>query len=309
MNCQPVDVGAVCKEWEIDGAHADEVRTLFEVWKADERCRPLVGWRAEVSYALDVVTGKARELGQGISREERDAMRGPNEIACTLDIVTFDGPRFRVIDWKTGRQEHMADTADHEQLLFGGLCVSLVTGVEEGILELAHITPEGVIWPEAAEVTRLELVAQLRATKLIAQGIPTSKPTPGTWCHEQYCSIRATCPETRKALEEIAPIPAIELGKLTADSIATPADVARAWPKLRLIEAAVKAVKDRCREIVVDQGGVPLNEKQELRLAERVVETFSKARVPKDRQDVIEELRSLGALAFSKSSYLKEMKR
>ena len=58
---------------------------------------------AEVAFAYDVETGKARELGRDVERQY--GKLAPTEIPGSLDLLYMVGDVLHIDDYKTGRSE------------------------------------------------------------------------------------------------------------------------------------------------------------------------------------------------------------
>lgn len=81
-----------------------------------------------------------------------------------------------------------------------------------------------------------------------------------------------------------------------------------AYVRLKVIEDAVDAVKSKIRRIASQESGVPLPNGKVLRVVQTTSERFSKGRLPKDRtEEIMQELRDVGALAESTYAALREV--
>lgn len=290
----------------LHGVPESERLRVAKVWgTAIDYITPLrrIGWRSELPLAWDWTSDTARELESRGHRDYSQAL--PTEIPLTLDVATMDGDVAEVRDWKTGQTPLESYAA---QATIGALAWARVTGASRARAVFTHLGEDGAhehAWEYDAmglDAAAHELTAALESA---ATGKP--EPTPGPHCSDLYCPLRATCPATLAVVrsnDDIAPLAA-----LVDRAITTPAQAGEAYRKLRLVKEAVKVVEDRIRAIVEASGEAPTAPGKVIRLVTTTRETFSKDRLPPERRDdVLRDLRDLGALSFNKSTYLKEGK-
>lgn len=272
----------------------------FDVWF---RAQGRLGWRAEVAYAYDPATDVARELEQESHRDYSGAQ--PGDICMQLDVVTLGaddaGPYVEVIDFKTGRTSGSVEA----QLALGALAWSRVAGVERARVRAVYVSEEGV-HEDVALLEAFDLDGlRRRLVRVVSE--PDAAPKPGPWCTDLYCPARARCPATVQALASLTDQPVADVQRLVSAALVTPADAGRAYVQLRVIKDAVKAVDERIRELVELHGSAPTPGGKVLRVVTTSRESFSRARLPKDRaEEVLGLLRDVGALSESTSSYVRE---
>lgn len=230
---------------------ATENMAVFEMHPdhAAESVRYLDNLRAEVAYAWDWQTGKARELGVDIGRnyDLRET-----EIGCSLDITGEVDCRGYVLDWKTGREAPKA--AGNGQLLFGAMCLSKVHGWDQIKTCIAHVKPDGQIWRDSFDVDSFDLLAFEAELKAAILAAPTSKPCAGLHC--KYCPVLAVCPATLGTITKTDDEYTLSLFDYPAIQSAEHA----AW-LLHRVDAAIDlldSVKAKVREYAEKCGGIPL---------------------------------------------------
>ena len=284
----------------------ERVTRKFRAWQAWAVKERHVGWRPEVAFAYDHRSDSARELAAKHHRDYSDAR--PGELTMQLDVVTMgedaEGPFAEVIDWKSGQDSAYAAA----QLGVGALAWCRVTGVERARVRAVYVGEESVhehtAWLSAFDLDMVRWnVRRVLET-------PDPEPRPGGHCSALYCGARHACPATIADTAALAKVPEEDVRDLVATAIQTPAQAAHAYVRLKVIEDAVDAVKTQIRKVVSRSGGgVPLDNGHVLKLVETTTEHFSKARLPKDRaEDVLAELRSLGAISTSTRTYMRQVK-
>ena len=260
-----------------------------------------VGWRAELALALDCTDSVARVLPSAGHRDYSQARDG--EICGTADVATMDGDVAVVYDWKTGETPL---TSYEAQASFLALAWARVTGATEARAVFVHFGEDGVdehVWEYDA--MGLDAVESGIMEGMVAADSLHADPQPGPHCSDMYCPARASCPATTAVMlsnPDVSP-----LAELVAASIQTPEQAGAAYRKLRLVKDAVKLVEERIRSVVEEQGEAPTAPGKVLRLVTTTRETFSQGRIPTERREaVLADLRDLGAVQSSTSSYLKE---
>lgn len=268
-------------------------------WLADNQ---RIGWCPEQAIAWDYTSDIARELPRASHRDYSSVTDA--EVATTLDVATMDGDVAVAIDFKFGRSDLESYAS---QASFVALAWARTVGASKARSVFVRFDEEGHeerVWSfdaMALDANAYELRASLE-TAMNAQ----PEPTPGPHCSDRYCGMRAICPATASIIRsnpDTAP-----LAELVATAITTPADAGRAYVQLRLVKDAVKVVEERIREVVEAQGSAPTSPGKVIRLTTTTRETFSQGRIPPERRDaVLADLRELGALTSSTSTYLREV--
>lgn len=147
------------------------------------------GWRAEVAYAYDPLTGEGRVLGYDIGREYEKHGKLPNEIAGSADIASFDDTTVTVWDWKTGRAIPVTVWSQMEWL---SLFAARATGATRAIARVLHVTDYGIHITEQTYDNNDLLGIATRIQRDI-ESIADAWPTPSAACDSLYCPARAGC--------------------------------------------------------------------------------------------------------------------
>ena len=293
-----------------EGVDAAIARTLFARWSdwyAEWSSEHEWEWfRAEVPYALDLVTGAARELPSDGARDYSRATA--TEITGTVDFVgkLTDGT-IVVRDWKTTARGNLWGIGDHSpQLRTLALFVARALDVDSIDVGAVHVSSTEVR-EVAFVVDVLDLDADYVAIGARLDAVPESVPVVGPSC--KWCRARAICPA------QVSTEPANDGGALAV--LAAPGDlapdvVAKAYVQIKLIEERITAAKARVRAEVERMGGVALGGGRELRIVDVERETLSKASIAKAFGDeapaMIGRLRELGALKISTHRQMSEGK-
>jgi hypothetical protein len=279
------------------------VAAKYVAWTAWAPSERRIGWQPEVAYAYDPKADAARVLDQAHHRDYSGARAG--EVAMQLDVVTFgedvEGTYAEVLDWKSGQRSDGATA----QVEIAALALSRAHGVDRVRTRVVYVGEDGVSVDEAwLSSFDLDMVRG-RLLRILAVADP--EPVPGGHCSALFCPARHACPATVQALAEVSRLPQPEIAQLVAEAITTPAAAGAAHVRLRVIKDAVKAIEERVRAVVEEHGYAPTPTGKVLRLVTTTRETFSRSRLPKqDAEGIMRELRELGALAESTSSYVKE---
>jgi hypothetical protein len=114
------------------------------------------GYKAEVSVAVDVLTGEGRVLGQGLGRKYVDLK--PSEIPGTMDRLKVDPPRARIRDHKSGYGYIVTAPRESLQLLHNAIGATRALGLNEAVIEIHH-TESGEV--EDATLDALDMAAGL----------------------------------------------------------------------------------------------------------------------------------------------------
>lgn len=242
----------------------DEYREAFAQVDLDEL--PVGSqFAVEVGFALDLVTGEARELGRDTDRDYSGAR--DTEICGTCDVIgVFDGGVYAA-DFKTGWGEQ-APARDNRQLRFYALAALKTYGGDRAIVELVRVRKGGDSFVDRATFDRFDLeigfhseleqiVARVRAAQeIVAAG---RLPTVTEGAHCRWCSAAHACPaRVALAAQLAAPralaAPADALGfRLTREN------AARARQQNALLKALVKEI-DRQLDEFAWSDPIPLGE-------------------------------------------------
>jgi hypothetical protein len=173
----------------------------------------------EVALALDVATGKARELGRNIDRryEEAAAAQGkplaPTEFVGSLDVAALMGADGAfVADWKK-RGRYVSPARENLQIKAGIVAACRAWGRQRGAGEIIRIYEDGRppyvdrMTLSAAEVDTAQRDLTLLAARIFRdrQAHAKGEQIPATTGdHCRYCASFAWCPSNLALVREMA---------------------------------------------------------------------------------------------------------
>lgn len=297
--------GAAMVAAKVHGADAARVRAIWANAREYIAKHRRIGWRAEVALAWDVDTDAARELPSQGHRDYSAATA--TEIPGTADVITWDAETLVIYDWKTGRSLDGYEGQMNTLALLGARAY----GADRVRVVLVRFGEDpGDIEERSREVDALDLDAltvELSAQHAKARML-TAEPSPGPHCAAQYCPAMRACPATAALMrsnEATAP-----LAEVLSAAMQTPEDAGRVYLLTKRAKALLKMLDDRVKEIVIANGEAPTTPGKVLRASEQSREYFSADRIPPEkRDDVVNELRALGALKRSEWKEVREVKR
>jgi hypothetical protein len=238
-----------------------------------DRLPPLEAHRyaVEVSFALNIATGDARELGRELERDAARAMAKPGEMVGTADLVGLTVESVVIHDWKSGRGH--VDRADvNWQTKTYALAAARTYGRDRAIGSIIRVLDDGTVWYDYFDMDALDLDAHEAALRaLMAERdrvlalAPEDRPALHEGEHCRYCPALRFCPAKQVLLQAVVaddkPL-SLEVVELT------PERAAAAWAKLQraeqLIELLKATVKDFARQTPVPTGdGFVLEEIEE----------------------------------------------
>lgn len=160
-------------------------------------------YAAEVSFAYNVATGTAREIGRGLTREQAAALAGPDEMVGTADVVGLGADRAVVYDYKFGRG-FVESASVNWQVLTYALMAARAYGRDAATTGIIRVLGD-VTWSEVAEISwellehhEIALKALLRkrseAIALAQAGRLNELPPFTTGPHCTYCPAQRGCP-------------------------------------------------------------------------------------------------------------------
>lgn len=211
--------------------------------------------RAEVAFAYDWRTGRARELGSAGHRDYRSAR--PTEIPGTVDLLALDLPRSAtVIDWST---DHDLDVpAKRAQVDVYLLMVARAYGLTQVHGAIGSHRHDGAlawhrwgldVWDLAELGSRVKATVERAeaARALVAVG-RTPDVTMGGHCRD--CRAFLACPGVAGAVR-------LFLETTSAEGMA-PADLGAAYDRVRMAERSIEQLRDAARLAVERDGALPL---------------------------------------------------
>lgn len=226
--------------------YAVDPKALAALRPEDAAAECSSGARAEVAFAWNWETGKARELGVDL---DRGYLVGDTEIAGTADIIDGD----TIADWKTGKEPPKAE--DNAQLLFLAMCANKLD-YQISRVQIRHVHPDGEVWHDTAELGpfdldafEAELVGEIRSVNL-------AEPNPEKHC--RYCPMVAVCPRTVAAIAE--PEEAFPLALYQAADIQSAEHARWLLHRIDAAESLLSSVKGKVREYVDTHGHIELSD-------------------------------------------------
>ena len=202
------------------------------------------GYRQEVTFRFDLVTGRAERMGCGLGRGSYE--RSDRYVYGTIDVEGAAS----VEDWKfEGCESHTAPLPGNPQMRFAALCKARVDGLASVEAVLWHIGPSGKPRAERATLDAFaldEFEAELRATVARvrrAEAVVAEGRTPdvkrGEWC--RYCGAMPSCPAVVSLVRAVAAEPMRTAEEIRA--ALTPATARAAYQRLQEIKGALNPVQ------------------------------------------------------------------
>jgi PD-(D/E)XK nuclease superfamily len=231
-------------------------------------------YAAEVSYAFNLVTGEARELGRGLGRDEARALAKDGEMVGTADLVGLTADSVIVYDWKSGRG-HVDRAEVNWQAKTYAVMAAKTHDKRAAIVFLTRVLDDGTVWHDGAQMDSMDLdvhegaVRSLMDRRAWVQTVPVDERPPlHEGLHCKYCPALPFCPAKVSLLQATLENDGSLLQASTVEL--TPERATRAWNK---IEAAEKLL-ERLKAIVKDYArhhpfrtreGYVVDERQETR--------------------------------------------
>ena len=203
-------------------------------------------YAAEVTWAYDVRTGKVRELGRNISREEMRALRREDEIIGTADVVSLGDGVVTVLDYKTGWTDY-GPLKSNWQLSFYALCAARAYDMDKASIGIIRIREDGSHYLDMAELDffdledvafRLEsVVAGVREADEALNSGKFLRLREGEHCRR--CPAMARCPAMVALVKELAQSTEADVGSIELTQETAPA----IYGKLRAVRAVVERME------------------------------------------------------------------
>lgn len=253
-----VDIEGIAARYGLDAEEAARLERAFDGWSTS-RVASLTDATPEWGAGYDTATGTVVLLPRGEGRAAYDGL--PDTVICgTLDLVRVDQQTRsgEVHDWKTGRSK-LPRAKDNYQLLFGALLLARAYDLDTVRVYLHTVDEEGELRTSEGEIDALELdgvEANIVAWAREAAGEPEYRP--GEHCTGLYCPIRATCPKTNEATDELAPVPLTESVVYPLTGAIESAEQAM-WilHRVKAVQAAVDLAEKAVRVYADQTGGIP----------------------------------------------------
>lgn len=191
---------------------------------------------AEVAFALNVLTGEARQLPADVDRS--NLPRGPGEVVGILDRITIEPHRVVIRDYKSGFGFGVAPPAENLQLAFYAVAAARVHRRSAARVEIEYLDRDGAV--VGADLDALDLAAAFARIRAIYEAASRPSPAVVTGDHCSMCPCIARCPAyTTLAL-------AVAQGVLPADGPVleiSPATVASGWPRIKAFKKLLGEVE------------------------------------------------------------------
>lgn len=226
----------------------DEYRAAAECIEVAALPLDAMRYAQEVTFAYDVVTGVAREVGRGLTREQAYANLAPAEIGGTADVVGIseDGLTVIIFDFKFGHSP-IAKAAANWQIRFLVMAAARAYGAIQGRGALIHVKTNGLPFYDAAAFDAFEVALIAHETAGLYERAARAEqahragevPPCTTGEHCRYCPSLAYCPAQTSLVRTV--VGELEAGDL--DRPLTVATAAEAWQRVKAIEAWAKRAK------------------------------------------------------------------
>lgn len=226
-----------------------------------------LGLEVEVAFAWCPITDTA----QRIEVKDRDYSAYSDRLCGTADLVhVVPGDRIGYIgDWKTGDASKSA-----AQLRTLALMLARAEDLDTVWVEAIEVSDDGLNMVCREKLTEFDfvLIAGELANSLSRVG--TEGPRPGPHCSDLSCPAKATCPAGAEIINELIPAESLTRHKWELE-VKGPDHAVWLLDRVKLVEAAAKAVKDAIRAAVPDAGW-QLEDGRALRHSTRQMPRFSK---------------------------------
>jgi len=232
-------------------------------------------FKAEVAYAYNLDTERARFLGQHLKRRYTTE---PNEVPITLDVAGVDGELALVADYKSG-WGHVPPAPENLQIGLGVLVVADVEGLQEGRGAIIRVRDTGEPWYDEAEFSPFELEvvreqlrearAKVREQRARFEAGKTVNVTTGKHC--RYCPAKLHCPAFQQTLATMATRPDDLVQELR--SMLTPELAARAYRNFKFAKEALQVIELALRGFAADHP-IPLEDGKVYGYEERTEKSF-----------------------------------
>ena len=253
-----VDLEGIAARHGLDTEEAARLERAFDGWSTS-RVASLTDGTPEWGAGYDTATGTVVLLPRGEGRAAYDGL--PDTVICaTLDLVRVAGDckTGEVHDWKTGRSK-LPKAKDNYQLLFGALLLARAYDLDSVRVYLHTVDEEGELRTSEGEVDALELDGvEANIVRWARESAGEPEYRPGEHCTGLYCPIRATCPKTSEATDELAPVPLTESVVYPLTGAIESAEQAM-WVlhRVKAVEAACELATKAVRAYADQTGGIP----------------------------------------------------
>ena len=200
---------------------------------------------AEVTFALDLGAGTARELGRDLGRDYSGALS--HELVGTADLVGIADDCVTVLDYKSG-WSRQPPAGEHWQLLALAVAGARAYGVSNARVGIITLH-DGRSHYDMADLDALDLDAALDGLRAMAGRIDSARADvaagrqpqthPGAWC--RYCPAWKSCPSQTALLRQVVAAPeAVERDVL---ALLTPETARLAYERIKQVSDVVRRVE------------------------------------------------------------------
>lgn len=188
------DVNRIGRDAALAAVEDPDKRAAFELIDVARLPVDPAAYAAEVAYAYDVATGKARSLGYVIGRKYVGLT--PTEIPCTLDVVALVGKDAVFYGDYKGPWKYVEAPPVNWQFRFGALCLARAHGRTRAIVEMIRMR-DGVPYREDGELDLFDLaqiaedVRELHTRVVCAAA--AEEPPVRIGAHCDGCEARSNC--------------------------------------------------------------------------------------------------------------------
>jgi len=257
-----VDLDGIATKHGLNDEESARLERTFDGWSTS-RVASLTDATPEWGAGYDTATGTVVLLPRGEGRAAYDGL--PDTVICaTLDLVRVDADSKtgEVHDWKTGRSK-LPKAKENWQLLFGAMLLARAHDLDTVRVYLHTVDEDGELRTSEGEVDAIEMDG-IEANVTRWQREATEGPTlhPGEHCTGLYCPIRATCPKTNEATDELAPVPLTEgvVYPLTG-AIESPEQAMWILHRVKAVQSAVDLAEKAVRAYVDERQGIEVDGK------------------------------------------------
>lgn len=202
-------------------------------------------WAAEVAWAYDWETGKARELGRDLGRDYPKTTT--TEVTGTADVVGVDASSVCILDYKSGRGVGLAKAKDNWQLKFLALAACRTYGKSSAKVGLIHIDHDEPSYDVATfdaldlDAIRLDLREIMRRAEKAGLDLRASRrPSCVTGDHCKWCPSLPYCPAQTALIRSVVDVPE----RIENDLVpVSPEAAARAWDRAQELKMVLSRVE------------------------------------------------------------------
>lgn len=236
-----------------------EDRDLCELLDVESLPTDPKAFAGEIAFALDVATGKAREIGRGLERDYGEI--GPTELVGTVDVGALLGTDGVYIgDYKKGWSHGLGTPPPEKnlQLKAGLVAACRAWKRPRGRVEIIRIFDDGGTYRSTADLGPADVdAAQTELTRLATRVLRDRKDysTSGdvrcvTGSHCTYCGSIPYCPAKMALARAAIGGDSTELARIAKEGTAliTAENAARLYGLIHDAENVVKQVKEAIRD-------------------------------------------------------------